>query len=131
MSEVADPISLAQRVLAAWNSGDVAAVAATYAGDGVMRIAGDNLISGTFRGRAAFAAQLERIGRAGVVRIEATEAILASARHVMVFLRAVCERGDNRLEAAFVFAFKVGPDGRWQELWFLPDDQAAFDRVWS
>src|SRR3712207_5027310 len=130
MSEVADPISLAQRVLAAWNSGDVDAVAATYADDGVMHIAGNNLISGTFRGRAAFAAQLELIGRTGTVRIiEPPEAILASNRHVMAFFRAVCQRDDKQLDANYVFAFKVGPDGRWQELWFLPDNQAAFDQL--
>ena len=131
MTEAADPTSMARRVLAAWNRGDGEGVAAPYAGDGGMHIAGNNLIRGTFRCRAAFAAQLELIGRTGMVRIESTEAILASDRHVMAFLRAVCQRGDKHLDAVFVFAFKVGPDGRWQELWFLPDNQAAFDQVWS
>jgi ketosteroid isomerase-like protein len=131
MTEAANLASMARGMLEAWNRGDVEGVASTYANDGIMRIAGHNAISGTFRGRDAFLAQLGRIGQMGVVRIEEIETILASDQHVMVFLRAVCERNDKRLDAVFVFAYKVGPDGRWSELWFLPDNQAGFDDVWS
>jgi ketosteroid isomerase-like protein len=131
MTEAADPRSLARRVLAAWTSGDVEGIAATYADDGVMHVAGHNLISGTFRGRADVVAGLERISRTGLVRIEQTEAILASQRHAMVFLRAVCERAGKHVEVVFVIAFQAGADGRWQEVWFLPDNQAAFDQVFS
>ena len=88
MTEPAGLASMARGMLEAWNRGDVEGVASTYADDGIMRIAGYNSISGTFRGRAAFLEQLGRIGRTGVVRIAEIESVLASEDQVVVFVRA-------------------------------------------
>jgi ketosteroid isomerase-like protein len=135
MSEHIDLAAHARRTFEAFNRGDAEAVAATYAPDAVMHVAGTNPLSGTYRGHAEIAGQQRRqfelLGSTGSARIEPPEAILASDSRAMIFFRAICEREGKRLDAVFVFAFTAGPDGRWQELWFLPDDQAAYDRFWS
>ena len=35
------------------------------------------------------------------------------------------------LDVEVANAFRVDPDGRWKESWYLPNDQAAWDRFFS
>jgi ketosteroid isomerase-like protein len=130
-----DPSPSIARLLEAFNAGQTDIMLEIFAGDAVLHMAGNNPISGTFRGHAAIRDALnhmfQRLAAADTVHAEPAEAVLTSDRHQMVFFRASGERKGNRMDVTYVMATNVGPDAKIRELWFLGDDQAAYDRFWS
>jgi hypothetical protein len=57
--------------------------------------------------------------------------ILTGDQYQVAFFRASGERHGNTMDVTYVMAIKVSPDGKFEELWFLGDDQAAYVRFWS
>src|SRR5215472_2545142 len=131
----ADATTAIARLLEAFTAGQTDVMVGMYNEDAVLHIAGNNPISGTFRGHAAIRDALnhmfELVAGADVVRAEPAESVLTSNRHEMVFFRASGERKGNTMDVTYVMAVRVSPDGKFEELWFLGDDQAAYDRFWS
>lgn len=131
----ADPSPSIERLLEALNAGQADVLADAYGEDPVLHIAGNNLISGTFRGRAAIrdalAHEFELLAGATALHGEPPESVLTSDRYQMVFFRVSGERNGNRMDLTYVIAAKVGPDAKYQELWSLCDDQTAYNRFWS
>ena len=57
--------------------------------------------------------------------------ILASDDYVMVFFHAISERDGKTLDVVLAMAIKVDADGKLTEVWFLANEQAAYDAFWS
>jgi ketosteroid isomerase-like protein len=130
-----DSRSAIARHAEAFNTGQVDVMLEMYSEDAVLHIAGNTPISGTFRGHAAireeFEHSIELVAGGATLHAELPESILTSDRYQMVFYRASGERKGNQLDITVVIAAKIGPDAKFQELWLLGDDQAAYDRFWS
>ena len=59
------------------------------------------------------------------------ESVLASDDHVMVFFHATSQRDGKTLDVILAMAIKVDADGKLTEIWFLANEQAAYDAFWS
>jgi ketosteroid isomerase-like protein len=118
------------RAFEAWNTGQIETFKGMFSEDAVLHFAGNNRMSGTYRGVDEVVDALLRAGQGGGPRAE-VEAALASDEHVMVFFRATGEHGGTSLDVVLAEAMKVGADGKVTEVWFLANDQAAYDAFWS
>ena len=118
------------RAFAAWNSGQIAELKEIFSADAVLRFAGTNRLSGTYRGVDAVVDALLRSQQGGAVQAD-VEAVLASDAHVMVFFHATGARGGTRLDVVLALALKVDAAGKFTEVWFLANDQAAHDAFYS
>ncbi len=118
------------RAFEAWNTGHIETLKEILAENAVLHFAGNNRMSGTYRGGDEVVDALLRARRGGGTLAD-VETVLASDNHVMVFFRAAGERGGVTLDVVLAMPIKIGPDGRLTEIWFLANDQAAFDAYWS
>ncbi|MBV9281817.1 MAG: nuclear transport factor 2 family protein [Chloroflexi bacterium] len=118
------------RAFEAWNAGQIEALKGTFSEDAVLRFAGNNRMSGTYRGADEVVDALLRANQGGGPRAD-VKAVLASDDHVMVFFRATGERGGKSLDVVLAEAMKFDADGKMTEVWFLANDQAAYDEYWS
>ena len=123
-----------RRSFEAWNSGRLD-VLGEYFGeyftdDAVLHFAGNNAMSGTYRGRDAVMDALFRARRGRVTQSD-VESVLASDDHVIVFFHANSERDGKTLDVVQVMAIKVNAEGKLTEAWFLVNDQRGFDQFWS
>jgi len=124
------PIAVAvRRGFETWNSGRVE-VSSEYLNENVvLHFAGNNAMSGTYRGRDAVMDALARARQGWGAKTE-VESVLASNDHVMVFHHPIGEH-DRRLYDSSVVAYKLDADGKVTEVWFLANDQKGFDKFWS
>jgi ketosteroid isomerase-like protein len=131
MSEHPNATKLKQ-VVAAFQGGDLEALIDAYADDAVYRVAGDNIISGSYRGRDAIRDFFIHLGQVtgGTMRLELTDT-LADDDHAVMFWRVTAERGDTSLDATGAMAFRIDDDGKYSESWFLYNDQRAYDAFYS
>jgi len=120
----------ARRCAEAWNSGRLDVFREYLSDDAVMHFAGNNAMSGTYRGRDAVMDALARASQGGGGQAE-LEAILASDDHVISFYRTVSERDGKTLDVVMAQPMKVNAEGKLTEGWFLANDQRAFDQFWS
>ena len=123
-----------RRSFEAWNSGRLD-VLGEYFGeyftdDAVLHFAGNNAMSGTYRGRDAVMDALARARRGRVTQSD-VESLLASDDHVIVFFHLTSERDGKTLDVVQVMAIKVNAEGKLTEAWFLVNDQRGFDQFWS
>jgi uncharacterized protein len=118
-----------QRIFEAFNSGNQDVIREAYSEDIVLHFAGNNALSGTYRGRDAV---METV-RAMLERGPQTEAetVLASDDHILIFFRTTSERDDKTLDVVLAMPMKFNAEGKITEIWFLTNDQRAFDRYWS
>ena len=114
----------ARRSYAASNSGDLDVIREYFTDDAVLHFAGNNAMSGTYRGRDAVMDALARARQGWGAQTE-VESVLASDDHMMVFYHATDEH-----EGA-AMAMKADADGKVTEAWFLSSEQAAYDAFWS
>jgi uncharacterized protein len=115
-----------------FHKGDLDVVQDYYADDVVWHVAGNHDLSGDYRGRDAL---LEYFGKVrdltgGTLRLD-PESILASDRHIAMFIRVTGKKDGKELNVLQAQVLKVAPDGRWAEFWSLADDQDAVDSFWS
>ena len=101
-----------------------------FTDDAVLHFAGNNAMSGTYRGRDAVMDALARARRGRVTQSD-VESVLASDDHVIVFFHLTSERDGKTLDVVQVMAIKVNAAGKLTEAWFLVNDQRGFDQFWS
>jgi ketosteroid isomerase-like protein len=121
-----------REVAAKLQGGDLDAFLAAYAEDGVYRVPGDNLVSGTFRGHDEirdFFVHLMTV-TAGTMRLEVRD-VLADDRHAVMFWDLTVERQGRTLDASGAMAFRIDAHGKYSESWFLYNDQRAYDAFYS
>jgi ketosteroid isomerase-like protein len=119
-----------RRSFEAWNSGRLDVIREYISEDAVLHFAGNNAMSGTYRGRDAVMDALARASQAGGSHSD-VESVLASDDHVIVFFRLTHERDGKTLDVVQAMPIKVNAEGKLTEGWFLANDQRAFDQFWS
>jgi ketosteroid isomerase-like protein len=119
-----------RRSFEAWNSGRLDVLGEYITDDAVLHFAGNNAMSGTYRGRDAVMDALARARRGRVTQSD-VESVLASDDHVIVFFHLTSERDGKTLDVVQVMAIKVNAEGKLTEAWFLVNDQRGFDQFWS
>jgi ketosteroid isomerase-like protein len=117
----------ARRSYAASNSGDLDVIREYFTDDAVLHLAGDNAMSGTYRGRDTVMDAIARASQGWGLHSE-LEALLASDDHVIAFVRVTSERDGKTLDVVVAQAVKVNAEGKATEAWFLPNDQRGYDR---
>ena len=120
----------ARRAFEAFNSGRLDVFREAFSEDAVVYFAGNNAMSGTYRGRDAVMDALARARRGRVTQSD-VESVLASDDHVIVFFHLTSERDGKTLDVVQVMAIKVNAEGKLTEAWFLVNDQRGFDQFWS
>ena len=126
MSEHAN-VAAVRNVLDAFLTGDLDRILGAYTEDAVYRVAGDNIVSGDFKGHDQirdFFIHLATVTDEWKVEVDD---VLADDNHAALVINFTTRRGERTLEATAAMAFKVAPDGRFTESWFLYNDQAAYD----
>jgi ketosteroid isomerase-like protein len=118
-----------RRSFEAWNSGRLDVIREYLSDGAVLHFAGNNAMSGTYRGRDAVMDALGRAVQGWGPRVE-VEALLASDDHVIAFFRG-SERDGKYLDVVTAQPMKVNAAGKLTEIWFLANDQRAFDQFWS
>ena len=120
----------ARRSFEAWNSGRMDVIREGFAEDAVLHFAGNNAMSGTYRGRDAVMDALARASQGWGPQAE-LESILASDDHVIAFFHAISERDGKTLDVVLAEPMKVNAEGKITEVWFLANDQRGYDQFWS
>ena len=118
-----------RRSFEAWNSGRVDVIREYLSDDVVLHFAGTNAMSGTYRGRDAVMDALGRASQGWGPHVE-VQALLASDDHVIAFFHG-SERDGETLDAVTAMPMKVNAEGKLTEIWFLANDQRAYDQSWS
>lgn len=119
-----------RRIFEAWNSGNLDVIREAYAEDIVLHFAGNNAMSGTYRGRDAVMDVSARAMQGWGPHAE-TETILTSDDHILIFLHAIFERDGKTLDVVLAMPMKVNAEGKITEISFLANDQRAWDQSWS
>ena len=117
------------RSFEAWNSGRVDVIREYLSEDAVLHFAGNNAMSGTYRGRDAVMGALGRASQGWGPHVQ-VQALLASDDHVIAFFHG-SERDGKMLDVVTAMPMKVNAEGKLTEIWFLANDQRAFDQFWS
>jgi len=94
-----------------------------------MHFAGNNAMSGTYRGRDAVMDALGRASQGWGPHVQ-VQALLASDDHVIAFFHG-SERDGKFLDVVTAMPMKVNAEGKLTEIWFLANDQRVFDQFWS
>ena len=120
----------ARRSFEAWNSGRMDVIREGFSDDAVLHFAGNNAMSGTYRGLDAV---MEAMGRAfqGWGPHAEVEALLVSDDHVIAFFHATSERDGKTHDLVLAMPMKVNAAGKLAEIWFLANDQREYDQFWS
>lgn len=102
------------------------------AADAVFRVAGDNIVSGAYRGTQELRDYFIRLGQVtgGSMRIDVDE-VLARDNHAVMFIHVTTNRKGMRLEAECAEAFRINDAGKITESWFLYEDQKAYDAFYA
>ena len=119
-----------RRSFEAYNSGRLDILGEAYSEGAVLHFAGNNAMSGTYRGRDAVIDALAIASQAGGGQAE-VEALLASDDHVIAFFHVTHERDGKTLDVVQAMAIRVNAEGKLAEAWFLANDQRGFDQFWS
>ena len=118
-----------RRSFEAWNSGRLDVIREYLSDDAVMHFAGNNAMSGTYRGRDAVMDALGRASQGWGPHVQ-VQALLASDDHVIAFFHG-SERDGKMLDVVTAMPMKVNAEGKLTEIWFLANDQRVFDQFWS
>ena len=118
-----------RRSFEAWNSGRLDVLGEYITDDAVLHFAGNNAMSGTYQRRDAVMDALGRASQGWGPHVE-VEALLASDDHVIAFFHG-SERDGKTLDVVTAMPMKVNAEGKLTEIWFLANDQRAFDQFWS
>lgn len=113
------------------NAGDMPGFLALHTDDVVMHVPGSGPLSGDHRGRDEIAAVFQK-------EMELLDAPpqfephddLGSDDHAVSLVIQKLQRGGRRLEVRQTIVAHVR-DGKFSEVWALPEDQAAFDEFFS
>jgi uncharacterized protein len=110
---------------------DDASLAEAFTDDIVWHVPGRSAISGNYSGKERVMEYVERRRELAAGTFEITvQDVLANDEHGLVVARGTAVRRGKRWEwrAHGLYRFR---DGRIAECWVLPEDQYAFDEIWS
>ena len=136
MTGTAEPrgVATVRQAVASFTNGDLDAFFGTYADDAVYRVAGDNLVSGAYRGTAEIQAFYQRLMEVteGTLAVEITDILGSDTRAVMIF-HVTATRHDKAepLDDTGAMAFRLNDKGEFAESWLMYSDQAAYDVFYS
>jgi uncharacterized protein len=121
-----------QEALEAFAQGDLDRFMTSFAEDGIFRVAGDNIISGTYRGQQDVRDYFIRLGEitGGSMKIDLDD-LVVDDNHAVMFIHVTTERNGKTLEAEAAEAFKFDADGKISESWFMYDDQVAYNAFYQ
>ena len=119
-----------RRSVEAYSSGRLDVLGEYSADDVILHFAGNNAMSGTYRGRDAVMDALARASQGWSTHTE-VESVLVSDDHIMVFHHGTGEHEGTPYDVVPVIAMKLDPDGKVTEAWNLANDQRAWDQFWS
>lgn len=125
-------VTRAREYLATYAARDMDSLREYFTDDVVWHVAGKHPLSGDYRGKDSLFDYFRRVDERtdGTITME-VEAILASDRHIAMFMHVHGEREGKRLDERMAEMFDVAPDGRWSAFWAMADDQAAVDAFWA
>jgi len=118
----------ARRSYEAWNIGGMDVLREGFAEDVVFHFAGNNAMSGMYRGRDAVMDAL--VSQPGLPHAE-METILASDDHIIAFLNVTAERDGKTLDVVLAMPMKLNAEGKIREVWYLANDQRGYDEFYS
>lgn len=127
-----DNVRVINGLIDAFRNGDFEAFMDGFADDAVFRVAGDNIISGTYRGKQVIRDYFIRLGQVtgGSMRIDVDE-VLAGDHHAVMFIHVTTDRKGMHLDAECAEAFRINDAGKITESWFLYEDQKAYDAFYA
>ena len=124
-------LETSRRGYTAFAEGDMATVGEVLSDDIVWHSPGDNILSGTHKGKeevfGLFAKVFEK--SEGTFKNEIHD-MLANDDHVVALINQSATRGDTTLEGRSVHVLHVD-DGKLTEFWAINDNQDAWDEFWS
>ena len=125
-------VARAREYLATYAARDMASLRNFFTDDVVWHVAGKHPLSGDYRGKDSLVDYFTRVDEvtSGTIAME-VESILASDRHIAMFMHVHGTRNGKVLDERMAEMFDVEPDGRWSEFWAMADDQKAVDAFWS
>lgn len=125
-------VARARDYLAKYNARDMDALRDFFTDDVVWHVGGKHPLSGDYRGKDKLFEYFRRVDAitGATVTLE-VEDILASDRHVAMFMHIRGTRDGKTLDERMAEMYDVEPDGRWSEFWAMADDQPAVDAFWS
>jgi ketosteroid isomerase-like protein len=115
-----------------FNAGSIEDATKAFAPDVEFTVPGKSAVAGTYRGREGVADFFRRMHElsGGTLTVTPDE-VLGSDEHMVLFLRFGGERqGENLTFTIAGFHSDHAPEG-WRRATFLPDDLAAFDRLFA
>jgi ketosteroid isomerase-like protein len=115
-----------ERYARAWESGDVAAIVASYHDDIVLHWYGRNALAGEHRGKAAALAALGELARLAGRKLVGVDDLLVGATRGALLVRERFEREGRVLELERVLVFRV-QDERIAECWAYDRDARELD----
>lgn len=115
-----------ERYVAAWNSGDMAAIVACYHDDFMLHYGGRNALSGDHRGKAAALATLAEFSRRTGRKLVRIVDVLAGAQRGCVIARETLGPDAVEIERVLVYAVR---DGLLHECWVHDHDQPLIDAL--
>ena len=121
---------IVRRGFEAYNSGRLDVLGEYSAANVVFHFAGNNAMSGTYRGRDAVMDALARASQGWGPHTD-VESVLVSNDHVMIFHHGIGEHEGTPYDVFPVIAMKLDSDGKVTEAWNLANDQRAWDQFWS
>ncbi len=124
--------ALVRRGYQAFSSGDMATLAEVMSPDVVQKVAGNNLVSGEYKGRDAVFGYYGRLMEltGGTLRVELQSAEAQGDDKVVARHQGTAQRNDKSISSAQTIVFTIA-NGQALELDQTSDDQAAEDAFWS
>ena len=117
-----------RRGFEAYNSGRLDVLGEYSTDDVILHFAGNNAMSGTYRGQDAVMDVL--VSQPGFPHAE-METILASDDHIIAFLNVTAERDGKTLDVVLAMPMKLNAEGKIREVWYLANDQRGYDEFYS
>ena len=132
MSDEHPNIELVRRGYEAFSTGDLSRLDELIDDDVVWHQAGNNLISGTYRGKEELLRLFMRVFELTEGTMQTfVHGVWADDTHAVVLTRTTAERFGRSQTETMVNVFKLSPERKLVERWLLLDDVEAADRFWS
>ena len=113
------------------NAGNVPAFLELHTEDVVMHIPGRGAMAGDYEGRDGIAASFEReMGLLDAPPTFQPHDVLASDDHAVSLGTQTLQRGGRTLDVQMTVVAHI-KEGRFSEVWVIPQDQAAYDEFFG
>lgn len=121
-----------RQAMEAFRNGDFGTFFSLFAGDAVYRVAGNNQVSGVYRGMDEIQGFFQHLAEVteGTMRVEDLDVLGSDDRAVMIF-RVRATRQEKSLDDTGTMAFRLNDEGKFAETWLMYSHQAAYDEFYS